>query len=101
MIAVRVDGALRDFLASISQGAQIRDSAGQILGYFKPWEVARTEIFQKAKEFFDIDEVGRRLESEGRPGFFFEEVMQHLKALEQAERALGLSPPEPSSPAGE
>jgi hypothetical protein len=95
---VTVDGAAKDLLASLARDAQVRDSAGQFLGYFKPWAVAFAEISQKAKEFYDLDEALRQLEREGRPGFYIEEVMQYLKALEQAERVLGLGlPPDPPS----
>jgi hypothetical protein len=90
MLRITVDGTVQDFLASLAEDVEIRDAKGEILGYFKPWAVAEAAIFQKAKQFSDIDEVARRFEAEGRSGFYIDEIRQHLQALEQAQQALGL-----------
>ena len=70
MIAAQADGAVEVYLSTFTEDVLIRDSHGCILGLFKPWAVAEAAIFQKAKEFYDIDEVQKRYEAKGWPEVF-------------------------------
>lgn len=100
MIAAQADGAVEAYFSAFTEDVLIRDSHGRILGFFKPWAVAEAAIFQKAKDFYDIDEVQKRYEAKGWPGVPFEEVKRHLEALGKAGEVLGLSVPQdpPSKP---
>lgn len=100
MIAAQADGVVEVYLSTFTEDVLIRDSRGHPLGFFKPWAVAEAAIFQKAKEFYDIDEVQRRYEAKGWPGVPFEEVKRHLEALGKAGEVLGLTVPQvpPSKP---
>lgn len=94
MIAAQADGAVEAYLLAFTEDVLIRDSRGRILGFFKPWAIAEEAIFQKAKGFYDIDEVQKQYEAKGWPGVPFEEVKRHLEALGRAGEVLGLTVPQ-------
>ncbi len=101
MIAAQADEAVEAYLSAFTDDVLIRDSRGRILGFFKPWAIAEAAIFQKAKEFYDIDEVYKQYEAKGWLGVPFEEVKRHLEALGKAGEILGFTVPQdplPESP---
>lgn len=97
MIATQADGTVAAYLSAFTEDVLIRGNHGHILGFFKPWAVAEAAIFQKAKEFYDIDEIQRQYEAKGWRGIPHEEVMRHLEALGKAGAVLGLTVPQDPS----
>jgi hypothetical protein len=75
---------LQASLGTLTEVAAIRDAAGNMIGIYKPWEIAEAEFYEQAKNLFDPIELERLAQCKEK-GFTIEEVMRHLKSLERDE----------------
>jgi predicted aconitase len=82
MATITVDETLTSQLAHIARVTEIRDSDGQVLGYYAPAAVADQVPVFKLAAMFDPDELKRRKAS-NHPGYTLEQVMEHLSNLEK------------------
>lgn len=83
MIAVTLDQSLHEKLESLREPAEIRDSAGNVVGYYTPASQQEAGLYARARQQFDVDEMKRRKESGGR-GYTTAEVIDHIRSLEGA-----------------
>jgi hypothetical protein len=82
MNTVTANEALQAILTPLLTLTEIRDPAGNLLGYFAPPANKEKLLYQMAREHFDPAEKDRRKQS-SEPGFTFEQVMDHLRSLEK------------------
>jgi hypothetical protein len=82
MTVVTADPSLQAVLASLRDQAEIRDMAGNLLGYFTPRQLEEELLYQRAEEVFNPEEVERQLK-EQQTGSTLEQVMSHLHSLEK------------------
>jgi len=83
MVILTADGPLQNLLQGVKEPAEVRDKTGKVLGHFTPVLTPEEAAwYEKAKKLFDLEEAERVLETEKDDGFTFEQVMQHLKSLE-------------------
>lgn len=78
MSTLTADETLRALLSQVKDVTQIRDTAGEVLGYFTP----RAKVYQRAAELFDPAEIKRRKEAEHGQGVSTEELLRRLQTLE-------------------
>jgi hypothetical protein len=78
------DQALLERLAGVMEPAEIRDPEGNVLGRFTPVFAGEKEKKERAARYFDLAEAERVAASKCE-GYSIEEVMQHLRSLEERE----------------
>jgi hypothetical protein len=78
MSSITVDAALRDKLSNLLKSVEVRDEAGNVLGYFTPkfdpskWEETGPEV---------SEEEMRRREQSNEPRYTTAEVLDYLRKL--------------------
>jgi hypothetical protein len=77
MTVVTADPSLQAVLAKLRDQAEVRDTAGNLLGYFTPRHVEEELLYQRAEEVFKPEEVERQLQ-EQQTGSTLEQVMNHF-----------------------
>jgi hypothetical protein len=85
MALMTADGTLKDYLMRAKEITEIRDTDGQVLGYYAPAGVADQVPAVQALRLaalFDPEELKRRKAST-HPGYTFEQVMEHIRSLEK------------------
>lgn len=82
MSSFTADGALQTTLAQAKEITEIRDTNGQLLGYFAPAAVANQIPAFRLAGLFDREELKRRKASK-EPGYSFEQVMNHVRSMEK------------------
>lgn len=84
MASMTADSTLKGYLDRTKEITEIRDEDGQVLGYYAPASVAdqvpAVQVLRIAS-LFDPEEIKRRKASK-HPGYSFEQVMEHLRSLE-------------------
>jgi hypothetical protein len=83
MNVVTADASLQAVLATLRDRAEVRDVAGNLLGYFTPRQLEEELLYQRAEELFNPKEVERQLQ-EQQAGSTLEQVMSHLQSLEKS-----------------
>jgi hypothetical protein len=81
MNIVTAHGPVQEWLSRIVEPAEVRDSSGNLLGYFTPRTQSEAQLYARAAELFDPVEMRHRKETE-KEGYTIEQVMEHLKSLE-------------------
>jgi hypothetical protein len=81
MTVITTDAALQAVLAGLKDRAEIRDAAGNVLGYFTPRQVEEERLYRRAEELFKPGEVQRDL-AEQRQGCSLDELMSRLRSQE-------------------
>jgi hypothetical protein len=81
MITLTADDTLLAVLKQTKGLAEIRDSAGTIVGFFAPVEMDRAHLYAQAAAQTDPQEIKRRKEAGGKT-HTTQEVLDHLKSLE-------------------
>jgi hypothetical protein len=81
MIAGTVEALTPALLAGLEDIAQVRDAAGNVLGYFAPSAKAEPLLYEQANALFDPAEMERRLAEERGKGRPLREVLQRLQSL--------------------
>ena len=87
MTVVITDEALQKELENLTEKVRIHDKAGNFLGYFSPRQREEELLYQHADRTIDPEEI-RRLLKEEKEGFSFEQVMQHIRSLENSENVV-------------
>lgn len=90
MISVSVEPSVQTALAGFTEKTELRDSAGKVIGYFTPRQVAEDEMYAEVIKSFDLEEARRSLEgflASGEKGYTIEEVLKELEAVEKRECA--------------
>jgi hypothetical protein len=82
MITLKVDDAMLAVLKQVNGLAEIRDSNGQVVGFFAPVSVDRAHLYAQAAAQLDPQEIKRRKEA-GGPTHTTQEVLDHLRSLER------------------
>jgi len=83
MVILTADGPLQNLLHGVKEPAEVRDKSGKVLGHYTPVLTPEEAAwYEKMKKLFDLEEADRVLQTEKDKGFTFEEVMEHLKSLE-------------------
>lgn len=82
MIRLTADAAMKSKLGQLDQPAEIRDTDGNVIGYFTPAGHHEVLLYRDAAAHLDPDEMKRRKES-GAKGFTTNEVLEHLKSTEK------------------
>jgi hypothetical protein len=82
MTILTASEAVQAFLTPIKEATEIRDEAGNLLGYFTPAGCAEDRLYQHDIAQFDLEELKRRAASKER-GYTTEEVLNHLRSMEQ------------------
>jgi len=83
MTPITASRELQDALAGVKEKTEVRDTSGNLLGYFMPRQVEEELLYQYAEENFDPDEIQRLLSTQ-KDGFTIEQVMEHLRSLEKS-----------------
>ncbi len=84
MSTITVEQGLLPLLRQLNEVTEVRDSKGQLLGYFTPATQEHARLYAKAFAMLDSEELKRRKQrNAGHPGFTIEQVMQHLQSLEK------------------
>lgn len=81
MTNLTANEVVQAFLTPIKEATEIRDTDGNLLGYFTPAGQAETLLYQQDIAQFDFEELKRRAASTER-GYTTEEVLHHLRSLE-------------------
>ena len=82
MTTITANRELQDTLAGLKEKTEVRDSSGNILGYFTPRELEEELLYRYADRVIDPEEIRRRSAAQSK-GFTIEQVMAHLKSLEK------------------
>jgi hypothetical protein len=82
MTVITVNRELQDALADLKEKTEVRDTSGNLLGYFTPRELEEERLYQYADRVIDPEEIRRRSAAQAK-GFTIEQVMAHLKSLEK------------------
>jgi hypothetical protein len=82
MNTVTVDSSLQQSLLAFPGLTEIRDSAGQVLGYFSPASQNAPEAYARAASQFDAEEMKRRKLSNEK-GRTTSEVLSRIATLDQ------------------
>lgn len=81
MTALIANDAVSAFLSPITEATEIRDSRGNVIGYFTPAAQAEDLLYQRDIAQFDLEELKRRAASKER-GCTTEEILNRLRSLE-------------------
>lgn len=81
MNIVTADSALQSLFHGLTEKAEVRDDAGNLLGYLTPRQVEEELLYQHAEKVFDPAVIERQLEAQ-QTGYTIEQVMSHLRTLE-------------------
>jgi hypothetical protein len=81
MVAITADERVRAWLGQIKERSEIRGQNGELLGIFEPTSESEDELYERSKMLFDLEELKRRQETE-QEGYTIEQVMEHLRSLE-------------------
>ena len=84
MASMTADSTLKGYLQQATEITEIRDADGQVLGYYAPASVADqvpAVHSLRIASLFDPEELKRRKASK-HPGHTFEQVMEHIRSLE-------------------
>jgi hypothetical protein len=81
VITITADPAVRLALTGLSEPAEIRDSDGNLLGYFTPAGREEAQLYAEAIAHLDPREMKRRKES-GQPGYSTAQVLERLESRE-------------------
>jgi hypothetical protein len=84
MLTVTADHSAQAFLIGIRQAAIIRDSSGKVLGRFLPSCLNDEEVYARAGDYFDFDEIKRRKAAGTDEGFSTVEALACLSNLEKS-----------------
>jgi hypothetical protein len=76
------DSSLKQSLLNFQGLTEIRDTDGNVIGFFSPVDRERAAAYAKAASHFDPAETKRRMESTEK-WYTTAEVLEHLKKLEQ------------------
>jgi hypothetical protein len=79
MITLTANHQMQQFLASVKETAEIRDTKGKLLGHFTPsLGISEVDARAIAAKLFDPEEMRRRARDEHGKGFTFDQVMEHV-----------------------
>jgi hypothetical protein len=81
MISLVADEAMLAVLRHANEVAEIRDSAGAIIGFFAPVSLEHAHLYAKAAAQINPQEIQRRKDKQGKY-YTTQEVLDHLKSLE-------------------
>lgn len=81
MVTLTADASLPEALRQLEEPAEIRDTAGTLIGYFTP-AAQEDAFYREARAHFDPEETRRRRES-GAEGYTTAEVLEHLNSLDR------------------
>ncbi len=82
MITLTANTPVQDWLSRVTEAAEIRDTEGNLLGYFKPRVEIEAEMYERAKALFDpaeMEQIAATEHGQGRP------LADFLKELESRE----------------
>lgn len=82
MSSITADNALRSLLSQATDVTEIRDTDGELLGYFAPAGMADQIAALRLAARFDPEELKRRKASK-HPGYTFDQIKEHLRSLEK------------------
>lgn len=83
MTNVIADETLQAELGRLTEPTEIRDSGGNLLGYYTSAAYSDAMLYRLAAAHFDPAELKRR-KADGTAGFTTPQVLDHLKSLERA-----------------
>ncbi len=72
---------LHSLLTPLTNLTEIRDSSGNILGYYAPAAESEKLLYRQAAAHFDPHEIQRRKKTEQRD-YTLAEVFEHVRSLE-------------------
>jgi hypothetical protein len=84
MGTLQADATLQAYLSSLTEETVIRDSAGNLLGIFKPPALAEAELDERIRGLFDLEDA-KRVEETEHSGYSIEEVKRFLHSQGKAE----------------
>jgi hypothetical protein len=85
MIPLTVNDDVAGLLGGYVDAVEVRDEQGRVLGHFLPYLTPEAREFSEHHEaYFDMEELKRRAASKER-GYTTEEVLQHLRSLDQGQ----------------
>jgi hypothetical protein len=88
VVTLTADEHLHEVLEYIVEPAEIRDASGKVLGHYTPLVPPDIqEAYDRLAAQLDHDELDRLAQS-NEPGYTIEQVMEHLRQLEQSEHDL-------------
>jgi hypothetical protein len=73
MKILRADESVKAFLASLTEETVFQDADGEMLGLFKPGEIGRDELNERARALFDPEEI-ERIKATERGGLPLKEI---------------------------
>ena len=82
MSILTADPTMLSALSGLKEKTEVRDAAGNILGYFTPREVEIERLRQQAATKFDPEELRRRSREEKGQGRPLAEVLRRIEAQE-------------------
>jgi hypothetical protein len=85
MKVLTVTPELEAMLAQLNDETELWDADGNFIGTFTPRDQAEAELYDRARELFDLEEADRRLKEE-KGGFLFDEIKAAFKMMEADER---------------
>ncbi len=75
------DASLHESLGTLQGLTEIRDSQGNVIGYFSPASSEHADAYSQAAAAFDAEEMKQRKAS-GERGLTTAELLTYLKSLE-------------------
>ena len=80
MVAITADGAMQADLERLDHVAEIRDRSGRLIGYFTPAALRDADLYRRARQHFDPEELARR-KAEPHDRYTTAEVLDHVRSL--------------------
>jgi len=85
MIVLKADMQLKSYLAPLTEQTEIQDADGNLLGVFSPASQDAASNYDGVCKLFDPEEIKRRREqARDDPGRPLEEIVKHLRSMENA-----------------
>ena len=85
MTVLKADTQLKAYLVPLTDQTEIQDADGNLLGVFTPANQNAGMSYAELRKLFDPDEIKRRREqARDDPGRPLEEIVKHLRSLENA-----------------
>jgi hypothetical protein len=85
MTVLKADRQLKAYLVPLTEQTEIQDAEGNLLGVFTPASQNAASSYAEVRKLFDPEEIKRRREqARDDPGRPLEEIVKHLRSLENA-----------------
>ncbi|HUG89189.1 MAG TPA: hypothetical protein VML55_00040 [Planctomycetaceae bacterium] len=80
MVSITADSSIQAELERLEETVEIRDRSGRLIGYFTPAAVREADLYRRARQHFDPEELKRR-KNEPHESYTTSEVLEYVRSL--------------------